>query len=138
MMQVGRNLLDVVDGPLVGKKYLLLDRDTKYCAAFRQMLAREGIRVIRLPPRSPNLNAYAERWIRGVRDECLSKVIPIGEGMLHRALREYVAHHHLERNHQGLSNTLITPRPVVHGQGRSVIRRSSLGGILNYYERIAA
>ena len=80
MMQVGRNLLDVVDGPLVGKKYLLLDRDTKYCAAFRQMLAREGIRVIRLPPRSPNLNAYAERWIRGVRDECLSKVIPIGEG----------------------------------------------------------
>jgi hypothetical protein len=65
-------------------------------------------------------------------------VIPIGQGMLHRALREYVAHHHLERNHQGLSNTLITPRPVVNGEGRSVIRRSRLGGILNYYERIAA
>jgi putative transposase len=56
MMQVGRNLLDVVDGQLVGKKYLLLDRDTKYCAAFRQMLVQERIRVIRLPPRSPNLN----------------------------------------------------------------------------------
>ena len=138
MMQVGRNLLDVVDGPLVGKKYLLLDRDTKYCVAFRQMLAREGIRVIRLPPRSPNLNAYAERWVRSMRDECLSKVIPIGQGMLHRALREYVAHHHLERNHQGLANRLITPCPVVNGHGRSVIRRSRLGGVLNYYERPAA
>jgi len=57
MMQVGRNLLDVVDGALVGKGYLILDRDTKYCAEFRQMLVREGIRVIWLPPRSPNLNA---------------------------------------------------------------------------------
>ena len=71
MMQVARNPLDVVDGPLVGKKYLLLDRDTEYCAAFRQMLVREGVRVIRLPPRSPNLNAYAERWVRSVRGECL-------------------------------------------------------------------
>jgi putative transposase len=138
MMQVGRNLLDVVDGSLVGKRYLILDRDTKYCAAFRKMLAREGIRVIRLPPRSPNLNAHAERWIRSVRDECLSRVIPIGQGMLHRALREYVAHHHLERNHQRLGNALITPCPIVNGHGRSVIRRSRLGGILNYNERLAA
>ena len=138
MMQVGRNLLDLVDGPLVAKKYLILDRDTKYCAAFRQMLAREGIRVIRLPPRSPNLNAYAERWVRSVRDECLSKVIPIGQGMLRRALREYVAHHHLERNHQGLGNALITPCAIVEGQERTIGRRSRLGGILNYYERVAA
>jgi len=138
MMQVGRNLLDVVDGPLVGKKYLILDRDTKYCAAFRQMLAREGTQVIRLPPRSPNLNAYAERWIRGVRDECLSKVIPIGQEMLHRALREYLAHHHLERNHQGLGNALITPCSAVVSQDRIIDRRSRLGGILNYYERLAA
>jgi putative transposase len=79
------------------------------------MLVREGVRVIRLPPRSPNLNAYAERWIRGMRDEYLSKMIPIGQGMLHRALREYVAHHHLERNHQGLGNALITPCAIVEG-----------------------
>jgi len=138
MMQVGRNLLDVVDGPLAGKKYLLLDRDTKYCAAFRQTLARAGVCVIRLPPRSPNLNAYAERWVRSVRDECLSKVIPIGQGMLRRVLRDYVAHHHRERNHQGLGNALITPCPFVNGRGRSVTRRSRLGGILNYYERSAA
>ena len=78
-------------------------------------MKREGIEVIRLPPRSPDLNAYAERWVRGVRDECLSRLIPIGQGMLYRALREYVAHHHLERNHQGLGNALITPCPVVNG-----------------------
>jgi len=117
---------------------LLLDCDTKYCAAFRHMLARECIRVIRLPARSPNLNAYAERWVRSVRDECLSKVIPIGQGMLHRALREYVAHHHLERNHQGLGNALITPCSAVGSRDRTISRRSRLGGILNYYERIAA
>jgi transposase InsO family protein len=137
MMQVGRNLLDVVDGPLVGKKYLILDRDTKYCAAFRQMLAREGIRVIRLPPRSPNLNSYAERWVRSVRDECLSKVIPIGQGMLRCALHEYVAHHHLERNHQGLGNALITACAIVEGKDRTIACRSRLG-IMNYYERLAA
>ena len=78
--------------------------------------------------------------VRTVRDECLSRLIPIGQGMLMlcRALREYVAHHHLERNHQGLANRLITPCPVVNGHGRSVIRRSRLGGVLNYYERLAA
>jgi hypothetical protein len=73
-----------------------------------------------------------------VRDECLSKVIPIGQSMLHRALREYVAHHHLERNHQGLGNTLITPCSAVGSQDRTIGRRSRLGGILNYYERVAA
>jgi len=68
-------LPDVPDPPLIGKKYLLLDRDTKYCAAFRQMLVREGIRVIRLPPMSPNLNAYAERFVRSIKDECLDRMI---------------------------------------------------------------
>ncbi len=107
---MGRDLLDVYDGPLIGKRYLIVDRDTKYCAEFRELLAREGIQGIRLPPRSPNLNAYAERWVRGVREECLSKLIPIGQGMLRRALREYGAHFHHERNHQGLGHVLIEPR----------------------------
>jgi len=109
MIQVGRNLLDAVDGPLRDKQYLILDRDTKYCWDFWQLLARDGVEVIRLPPRSPNLNAYAERWVRSAREECLSKVIPIGQGMLRHALREFVEDHHLERNHQGLCNALITP-----------------------------
>ena len=138
MMQMGRNLLDVLDGPLYDKRYLIVDRDTKYCAEFRQMLTRDGIRVIRLPRRSPNLNAYAERWVRSVREECLSKVIPIGRGMLRRVLHEYVAHYHLERNHQGLGNGLITPRPAEGHRDGPISRRPRLGGILNYYERCAA
>jgi transposase InsO family protein len=138
MMQSGRNLLDVFDGPLVGKGYLIVDRDTKYCAEFRQMLAREGIQVIRLPPRSPNLNAYAERYVRSVKEECLSKMIPIGPRMLRGALHEHVAHYHLERNHQGLGNELITPRSGSQRPGGPITRRPRLGGILNYYERLAA
>ena len=71
------------------KRFLIVDRDAKYSATFRQTLEREGIGVIRLPPRSPNLNAYAERFVRLVKEECLSKIIPIGPGMLARSLREY-------------------------------------------------
>ena len=73
-----------------------------------------------------------------MRDECLSKVIPIGQGMLHRGLREYVAHHHLERNIRGWAMRLFTPCAIVEGQDRTIGRRARLGGILNYYERIAA
>jgi len=138
MLQMARQLTDGVDGILLDKRYLILDRDTKYCQAFRDFLKREGIAVIRLPPRSPNLNAHAERWVRGIRDECLSRLIPIGQGMLRRALREYGAHFHRERNHQGLGNVLIMPDTSSQQRGALVIRRARLGGLLNYYERVAA
>ena len=94
--------------------------------------------MIRLPPRSPNLNAHAERWVRGVRDECVSRLIPIGQGMLRRALLEYGAHFHRERNHQGLGNVLIMPDSSSQQRGAPVIRRARLGGLLNYYVRAAA
>jgi putative transposase len=138
ILQMARQLTDGIDGMLLDKRYLILDRDTKYCQAFRDFLKREGIAVIRLPPRSPNLNAHAERWVRGVRDECLSRLIPIGQGMLRRALREYGTHFHQERNHQGLGNILIMPDPSAKHRGGPVIRRARLGGLLNYYERAAA
>ena len=138
MLQMARQLTDAVDGILLGKRYLILDRDTKYCPAFREFVKREGVEIIRLPPRSPNLNAYAERWVRGVRDECLSRLIPIGQGMLRGALREYRAHFHQERNHQGLGNVLIMPDVSSVHRGGRVIRRPRLGGLLNYYERAAA
>ncbi len=96
---------------------------------FGSGLREKGIRVIRPPPRSPNLNAYVERWVRSVGDECVSKVIPIGQRMLRGALREYVAHHQLECNHHGLSNALITPCALVEGQNRTIGCRSRLGGI---------
>jgi len=138
MMQMARQLTDTVDGILLGKRYLILDRDAKYCPAFRDFVQREGMEVIRLPPRSPNLNAYAERWVRGVRDECLSRLIPIGQGMLRCALREYGAHFHHERNHQGLGNVLIMPRVSAAPRVGPLIRRPRLGGLLNYDERAAA
>jgi putative transposase len=138
MLQMARQLTDPVDGILFGKRYLILDRDTKYCRSFRDFVKREGIEVIRLPPRSPNLNAYAERWVRGVREESLSKLIPIGQGMLRRVLREYSAHFHHERNHQGVGNVLIMPRVSATHRVGSVIRRPRLGGLLNYYERATA
>jgi putative transposase len=138
MLQMARQLTDGIDGILLDKRYIILDRDTKYCQVFRDFVKREGVEVIRLPPRSPNLNAHAERWVRGVRDECLSRLIPIGEGMLRRALREYGTHFHQERNHQGLGNVLIMPDASNNHGGGPVIRRARLGGLLNFYERAAA
>jgi transposase InsO family protein len=138
MLQMARHLTDAVDGILVGKRYLILDRDAKYCEQFRAFLKREGVEVIRLPPVSPNLNSYAERWVGSVRTECLSKLIPIGEGMLRRALRSFGEHYHRERNHQGLGNSLIMPRPVGNRRDGPVMRRPRLGGLLNFYERAAA
>jgi hypothetical protein len=138
MLQMARQLTDAVDAILLGKRYLILDRDTKYCQAFGDFVKREGIEVIRLPPWSLNLNTYAERWVRGVREECLSKVIPIGQGILRRVLREFGAHFHHERNHQGVGNVLIMPRASCEHREEPVIRRPRLGGLLNYYERAAA
>ena len=112
MLQMARNLIDSGSGALLGKRHLIVDCDTKYSSAFRAFLAREGVDVIRLPPRSPNLNAYSERFVRSIKSECLSKLIPIGTTMLRGALREYMDHYHLERNHQGLDNQLIIPAPV--------------------------
>src|SRR5262249_31524440 len=132
MLRMARQLTDGIDGILLNKRYIILDRDTKYCQAFQTFMKREGIAVIRLPPRSPNLNAHAERWVRGVRDECLSKLIPIGQRMLRRALREYGAHFHQERNHQGLNNALTTPDTSSKHRAGPVIRRARLGGLLNY------
>lgn len=138
MMQIFRNLLDSETGALCGKRYLIVDRDTKYSSNFRQALGREGVDVIRLPPRSPNLNAHAERFVRSVRQECLAKLIPIGTAMLRRSLREYVEHYHLERNHQGMCNQLLTPYRAPRTETNLVGRRSRLGGVLNFYERAAA
>ena len=91
-------------------RYLLHDRDTKYTGSFRAIIASGGVEPLALPARCPNLNAYAERWVRSVKEECLSKVILLGERSLRRALNEYVEHYHAERNHQGKGNVLLFPR----------------------------
>ena len=92
-----------------------------------------------LPPRSPNLNAYAERWVRSVKEECLSRLILFGEDSLRHVLNEYVDHYHQERNHQGKGNVLLFPRSSPAGEHKGTIQcRERLGGLLKYYEREAA
>ena len=109
MSQIGRNLTDAVDGILNGKRYLIHDRDPLFTAEFLSMLAEAGVKSVKLPPRSPNLNAYAERFVRSIKESCLERMILFGEGSLRKAIQEFVAHYHSERNHQGLGNRLIIP-----------------------------
>jgi transposase InsO family protein len=87
-------------------QYLIHDRDTKFCPAFQQLIDEAGVERVVLPPRSPNVNAYADRWVRSVKEECLSRMLLCGEAALCRALNEYLAHYHHERNHQGKGNVL--------------------------------
>jgi len=107
MLQIGRNLLDEADGALAGKKYRIIDRDAKYSQRFREFVAEGGTVVILLPPLSPNLNAFAERFVRSIKEECLGKRILVAQAPLRRAIGEYMTHFHDERNHQGLKNRFI-------------------------------
>ncbi|MPZ46443.1 MAG: transposase [Betaproteobacteria bacterium] len=138
MLQAGRNLLDEQDGALAGKRYLIVDRDTKYSSRFREFVKEGGTEVIRLPPLSPNLNAFAERFVRSIKEECLMKMIFIGQASLRRAITEYMRHFHVERNHQGLENQRIRPELVVAAITGPIQRRTRLGGMLSYYQRAAA
>ena len=114
-----RNATDNGSGFFGGMRYLLHDRDTKFCAAFLDVLRASGIRTLALPPRSPNLNAFSERWVCSLRQECLSKLILFGETSLRRALNEYIEHHHSERNHQGKGNLLRLPSPDLPRRSKS-------------------
>jgi transposase InsO family protein len=105
-------------------------------APVRQLLNESGIRVVQTPYQAPNANAYAERFVRSVRDECLDRVIPFGERHLRRTLAEFIAHYHRERNHQGLENALIEDERSRRESGR-IHRRPRLGGLLNYSYRAA-
>ena len=125
-------------GALRDCRYLLHDRDTKYTQSFRAIIASGGVEPLVLPARSPNLNAYAERWVRSVKEECLSKVILFGERSLRRALSEYVEHFHAERNHQGRGNVLLFPRGTNIRRDGPVRCRERLAGLLRYYHQEAA
>jgi len=140
MEQMARNVTMEDAGFLISRRYLLHDRDRKYCSSFRQLLEAASVKTLALPPRSPNLNAYAERWVRSVKEECLAKLILFGERRLRRALQQYVAHYHEERNHQGKQNRLLFPLPNRRASGENGIVRCKerLGGLLKYYEREAA
>jgi putative transposase len=136
VLQAVRQLTDGVDGVVRSRRVVVCDRDPKWSRSVVSFLEGEGVRVIRTPARAPNCNAYAERFVRSIKEECLDRLLVLGERHLRRAIGELVAHYHGERNHQGLGNELIqlmglsaTPGPVR--------RRQRMGGMLNYYYRAA-
>ena len=138
MNQIARNLTDCEDGFLNGSRYLIHDRDPLFTKSFRETLGSSGVKTVKLPARSPNLNAYAERFVRSVKSECLAQIIPLGERHLRHAVKEYTEHYHVERNHQGINNRLIDDQRGRIDMTGGTERRERLGGMLNYYYRRAA
>ena len=138
MKQIARNLTDPFDGFLKDKKYVLIDRDSNFSVAFRKVLKDSGAEPVRLPPRSPDLNSHLERFHLSIKSECLSRMIFFGETMLRNAVRQYLDHHHQERNHQGLGNVIPFPGEHVGKHNGEIRRRERLGGLLNYYYRDVA
>ena len=140
MKQMARNMTLADTGFLCGCKYLLHDRDTKSCATFDGIIQAVGIKAVTLPPRSPNLNAHCERWIRSVKTELLSKMILFAESSLRHCLENYVNHFHAERNHQGKGNVILFPAPEdrIGEMSGAIQTRERLGGLLKFYYRQAA
>jgi transposase InsO family protein len=139
MKQIARNVTMGEEGFLNGCKYLLHDRDGKFCAGFDGVLEAAGLTALKLPPRSPNLNAHLERWNRSIKEECLSKLILFGERSLHYVLKKFGTHFHTERNHQGRGNVILFPAPTDRvGEADGAIEmRERLGGLLKFYHRKA-
>jgi transposase InsO family protein len=138
MKQVARNLADPCDGFLAGAQYVLMDRDAEFSAAFRSILEGADAKAVRLPARSPNLNAHLERFMRSLKEECLDRMIFFGEAPLRKATTEFLAHVHGERNHQGLDNRLIEGGEEIGRVSGPIQCRRRLGGLLRYYYREAA
>jgi len=138
MRTMACNLTNCDDGFLNGKRYLIHDRDTKYCAKFLDTLAGEGIESVKLPSRSPNLNAYAERFVLSLKSDCLDRMIFFGERSLRNTINQYMVHYHTERNHQGLNNQLVERAGDLDSSTGAVTCHERLGGMLKYYHRQAA
>jgi hypothetical protein len=139
MEQVARNTTMEETDQLKGCRYLLHDRDRKFCREFRNTLAAGGVKCLALPARSPNLNSYAERWVRSVKEECLSRFILFGEHSLRRAISNFLEHFHHKRDHQGKGNLLLFPTgPAASATQATAVRcRERLDGLLKYYGRAA-
>jgi putative transposase len=138
MQQCARQLTDPFDGFLLGKRYLIHDRDTKYTQAFDALMKASRVEPVRLPPRSPNLNAHCERFVRSIKEEALVQMVMLGERALYYALQQYLAHYHHERHHQGLDNQRLVRGEAVGCQTGHVVRRERLGELLSYSHREAA
>jgi putative transposase len=136
MLQVGRRLTDPVGRVLAGPRLLICDRDRKWSSAVRRLLEASGVQMVQTPFCAPNCNAHAERFVRSIKEECLDRLIPLGERHLRHARAQFVEHYHRERNHQGLGNELIEGVGPARS-GAAIRRRQRLGGLLSYYYRAA-
>jgi hypothetical protein len=136
MEQVARNLTDCDEGFLTGKHFLVIDRDGIFSPCFRAIIENAGVEILLTSYQAPNMNAFAERFVRSIKSECLDQLIFPRQDSLNRAIAEFAAHYHDERSHQGIGNRLISgaePQP----EGRVEVRER-LGGVLSYYHRRAA
>ena len=141
MKQIARNLLDPEDGFLRNARHLIHDRDPVFTEAWSALLKTGGVTCVPIPPRSPNCNPHAERFVKSIRSECLDRFVIFGERHLRHLIREFSAHYHAERYHQGLGSHIIMPTPSPSNDNASlgaISCRSRLGGILNFYRREAA
>ena len=134
--QVARHLTDAFDGICLGKTHLIIDRDTKFTESFKHLLKSFGVETVLCPVQAPKCNAYAERFVRSVKYECLNRIIPLGEKHLELAINQYLKHYNAERNHQGIENQLI--RPEILSREGDIKSKKRLGGLLKYYYRQAA
>ena len=136
MEQTARNLTDSEEGFLTGKRFLIIDRDAIFSPRFKSILEGEGIDILLTAYQAPNMNAYAERFVRSIKSECLDQMIFLGRESLVRSIAEYADHYHDERSHQGIGNEMIGGTKA---QGEGVIEtKERLGGLLKYYHRRAA
>ena len=133
MLQVARNLTAVDEAFLDASRYLICDRDTKYTTQFRRLFREHGVKTIRLPPYSPNLNAYAERWVRSIKEDCLNHLVLLGEGSLRHGVSEYVEFYNHDLPHQGLGSELVVSQSSETATKGPVKVRFRLDGLLNFY-----
>ena len=140
MKQVARNLTMTGHGFLLGSRYLLHDRDSKFCEAFCEILKDVGVKPLALPAHSPNLNAFSERFVRTAKEECVERLILFGERSLRHVLENFIDHYHQERNHQGLENRIPCPAPNsnIGSQIGPIRSQERLGGLLKFYSRRVA
>jgi transposase InsO family protein len=136
VVQAFCGLANDADAVLRHGRILVCDRDPKWSHQMEELLSAVGMRVVRTPAAAPNCNAHAERFVRSIKEECLNRVVPLGERHLRHLIREFVAHYHGERNHQGIGNELInhSAQPATG----AIRRRQRAGGVLSYYYRSAA
>ena len=135
MKQIPRNLTDPIDGFLKDKKYLIHDRDPLFTKEFRAILRAGGVKPVKTTVASPNLNPFAERFVRSIKSECLNKMLIFGERHLRYVVGEYMKHYHTERPHQGIGNNIITPLP--QPPDGEIVCHERLGGLLKSYRRAA-